>query len=316
MAKIKLWDNTIPSYINILRLAYIFGLILFMIIWHAFWTPDALFIILLIGFILWGQGKQFLLRFTPFILLLLSYDALRGFASIVNKHVHYTFMANFDRFIFGVLPTSWLQQQLYAGHLHWYDFYFYGLYMLHFIVPIIFAIILWKKRVGGYSRFIVGLLILSYGGFITYILYPAAPPWMSAQLGYIEHLHRISSDVWYGIGVHNFPSLYHHFAPNDVAAVPSLHAAYPTLVWLFSYRFFDKKYSIPLLLYPVSIWFGVIYLGEHYVFDVLLGIIYAFISYIVANKLLDIYITRKVSKARRNQKQKPITKKKALTVQK
>jgi hypothetical protein len=265
--------------INWLRLAYfavVAGLVIFL--W-SFWTPDLIFLVLLAGFALWGQAKQFLIKFAPFIILLLSYDSLRGLATYVNHHVHYTFMAQFDERLFGVLPTAWLQQLLYHGQLMWYDFYFYFLYMMHFIAPVAVAILLWKKRPQGYWRFITALLVLSYGAFITYVLYPASPPWMASELGFIQPIHRISSDVWWAMGVHNFPSIYHSFVPNDVAAVPSLHAAYPTLVWLFVYRYFDHRLAWPLLVYPLSVWLGVVYLGEHYFFDVLLGVIYALAAY-------------------------------------
>lgn len=266
--------------ISWVRLLYVVSLATVFIVWRTFWTPDLLFIALFIGFWLWGQGKQFFTQFTPFIALLLSYDGLRSLASYLNSHVHYVFMAHFDQRLFGVLPTAWLQQYLYHGHLQWYDFYFYGLYMVHFIVPLVLAIILWKKRPGGYAQFITALLILSYAGFLTYILYPAAPPWLASQLHLITPIHRISSDVWWAMGIHNFPSLYRHLAPNEVAAVPSLHAAYPTLVWLFTYTYFDKKLAAIFLLYPISVCVGVVYLGEHYVFDVLLGIAYAVVSFV------------------------------------
>lgn len=247
----------------------------------AFWTPDLLFIILLVGFLLWGQAIAFVKKFTPFLVLLLSYEALRGFANHVNNNVHYDMMINWDRSVFGVLPTSWLQSFLYNGQLAWYDFLLYGLYMMHFIVPIALAIWLWKKKPQNYAPFIFSLILLSYAGFITYILYPAAPPWMASNMGLIEPIRRISSDVWAAWGVHDFPTLYDKFAPNPVAAVPSLHAAYPLLMWLFVYRTYSKNKLLiwSFFAYPALIWFGIVYLGEHYVVDVVLGIIYALVSF-------------------------------------
>jgi membrane-associated phospholipid phosphatase len=126
---------------------------------------------------------------------------------------------------------------------------------------------------------------LSFAGFITYVLFPAAPPWMASDHGLIPHIHRISSNVWSVMGVDNFSELYSKFSPNDVAAVPSLHAAYPTLTLLFSAKIFGWRRMWWLAIYPISLWIGVVYLGEHYVTDVLLGIGYAVVAYMVSMRV-------------------------------
>ena len=69
-------------------------------------------------------------------------------------------------------------------------------------------------------------------GFITYVVFPAAPPWLAAQDGYIAptvgrvggrgfawlHLHAVRSIIENGAATSNL-----------VAAVPSLHAGFATL---------------------------------------------------------------------------------------
>jgi hypothetical protein len=184
-------------------------------------------------------------------------------------------MINFDLWLFGgQLPTVTLQQWLYQGTLHWYDYYLYFAYMMHFLVPFILATLIWKYRASRYWQFVAGLLILSYAGFITYIIFPAGPPWMASEMHLIPEITKISTAVWWGWGVHSIPNIYNHFNPNPVAAVPSLHSAYPMIELLFVHKFFGRRASIPFLIYPLSIWFGVVYLGEHYVFDVILGVMY------------------------------------------
>ncbi|MEK7603025.1 MAG: phosphatase PAP2 family protein [Patescibacteria group bacterium] len=280
-----------------IRWSYV-GLSLFLLIrFWAFWTPDLLFIMLLVGFILWGQAVEFIKKFVPFLVLLLSYEALRGFANHVNNNVHFDMMINWDRSVFGQLPTSWLQSFLYLGHLAWYDFFLYGLYMMHFIVPIAIALWFWKKKPKFYSPFLTGLLLMSYAGFVTYIIYPAAPPWMASDMGLIEPIRRISSDVWAAWGVNDFPSLYDKFAPNPVAAVPSLHAAYPLLMWLFIRKAYPKNKWLVwgFFAYPALIWFGIVYLGEHYVIDVVLGIIYAVVAYLLTVKFFNYLDSKNLS---------------------
>ena len=276
-----------------LQMVYLVCLAYILIFWRAIWTPDLLFFMFLMLFALYGQGKEFIINFGPFVILLLVYDSLRSFSPYLDKHIHYLQMPNFDRWVFhGVLPTLWLQQHLYHGHISWYDYYFYALYMCHFVTPLLIAIAIWKWRPQHYNRYVMAFLLMSYAGFVTYILFPAAPPWLASQLGYIPPIHRISAEVWAALGVHNFVAIYNKFSPNEVAAVPSLHAAYPVMMWLFIRRAWGLRWALAFSWYPISMWIGVVYLGEHYVFDVTLGIIYAIAAYVLTNWICDRYAGR------------------------
>lgn len=251
---------------------------------RVFLTPDIIFIFFFISFIFLAQAREFLKRFVPIISLLVVYEFFRGLADWLNGTVNYTPMITFDRWLTGgALPTVWLQEILWNGSVVWYDFYFYFLYMLHFIAPLGFALILWKTRSIYYWKFVLGLITLSFAAFITYLLYPAAPPWMAKELSIIpEDLVRISSHVWYAFGVESFSEFYGKLPANPVAAVPSLHSAYPLLISLFAVKAYGSRKTAWLFIYPISIWIGVVYLGEHYVVDVILGALYAYAAYRLA----------------------------------
>jgi PAP2 superfamily len=263
----------------LLRALVVAILLYVFIVKRIFWTPDTLFIAFAILFVVFGQAKAFVIRFLPFMSLLVIYDSFRGLADNLNKSVHFTPMITADKWPFhGTLPTTWLQQHLWHGHVLWYDFYFYFLYTIHFVMPVALAILIWKKRDEVYWPFVVALVGLSFMAFVTYIVFPAAPPWMAAEHGLIG-VHHISSEIWAVMGVENFSEVYSKLSPNEVAAVPSLHAAYPTLFILFLAKLFGWRKMWWVALYPLSLWFGVVYLGEHYVIDVLLGILYAVLAY-------------------------------------
>lgn len=242
-------------------------------------TPDKLLVFMTFVSMSFGQARELLKRFVPFVSLLLVYESFRGIAHQLNSNVHYLWMPHADRSIFGVLPTAWLQHYWWHGQVQWYDFAFYIFYMLHFVFPIALALIVWKLRDHFYWQYISSYIALSFAGFATYLLYPAAPPWMASDKGLIEPITRVSSSVWYALGIHDFPSLYNKIAPNPVAAVPSLHAAYATLFVLFAYRLFGKRWAALAMIYPVMIWLGTVYQGEHYAVDAMLGIIYAVASF-------------------------------------
>lgn len=280
--KLLTWQNGVRAVVLIAAAALLVGE-------RTFWTPDTLFVALLVIFAVFGQARPFLLRFAPLVILLLAYEGFRSIVPHLNTNVHFWEMIRFDEWLgAGRLPTAWLQQHMWHGSLRWYDFYFYFLYTIHFLMPIALGVLIWKKfgdRM--YWQFMLALLLLSYAAFITYLLFPAAPPWMASELGYIEKIRRISSDIWWAMGIKDFSSFYANLSPNPVAAVPSLHSAYPTLFALFINRLYGLKKTWWVWAYPASLWLGVVYLGEHYVIDVILGFLYAVLAYVAANAFFE-----------------------------
>jgi membrane-associated phospholipid phosphatase len=41
-----------------------------------------------------------------------------------------------------------------------------------------------------------------------------------------------------------------------------------------------------VLIFPIGVWFSAVYLGEHYVVDVLGGIAYAVVAFVAVEKIL------------------------------
>jgi membrane-associated phospholipid phosphatase len=275
---------------NIYKIIGIIGTIAWLIVYikNPYWpTPDRLLVLLIFVFMIFARGWQLFKRLAPFIALLLVYESFRGLADSLNTHVNYGFMPAADKLLFfGHLPTAWLQQHFWNGTVQWYDFFFYIFYMLHFVLPIALALVIWKLRDKYYWRYITSYVLLSFSGFITYALFPAAPPWMASAKGVIEPISRISSSVWYSLGIKDFPSVYNKISPNAVAAMPSLHAAYSTLFAIFVFRLFGRKWGALSLVYPMAIYIGTVFQGEHYAIDIIAGAIFAFGAYFVTPPLL------------------------------
>lgn len=231
----------------------------------------------------YGQAKELLKRFVPFVALLLIYESFRGLVPHLNTRVNYLWMPAMDKRIFwGHLPTANLQQWWWHGHVAWYDFVFYGAYTLHFVLPFALAALIWKTRDSYYWRYVTSYVIVSFMGFVTFLLFPAAPPWMASEQHLIQPITRVSSAVWSAFGIHDFPSVYNKISPNPVAAVPSLHAAYSFLFALWITRLYKTKWRFLAWLYPILIWVGTVYLGEHYAIDAILGVLFAAVSYFLA----------------------------------
>lgn len=243
-------------------------------------TPDKIIVFLTFVFMIFNQAKEMLKRLLPFVVLLLVYESFRGLVPHINHRVNYLWMPWADRVMFGgTLPTTTLQNWLWHGSAQWYDFMFYGFYMLHFILPISLAILIWKTRVQYYWQFIATYLSVSFAGFLTFLAFPAAPPWLAAEKGLIEPITRVSTNIFFSLGVQDFPSVYNKISPNPVAAVPSLHAAYATLLVIFVYKLYGWKWTLLAAVYPFMIYLGTTYMGEHYFVDELIGALYAVVGY-------------------------------------
>lgn len=226
---------------------------------------------------------QALLDWMPLLAALLLYDYTRGIADTLGMPVRVAELVDFDSWLFGgTVPTVWLQEHLYTpGQTHWYDIVVGVVYMSHFVVPWVLAaaFYIWSRE--RWWKYIRMVLALSYAGLATYILIPAAPPWYAASTGVIgDTVVRNAAAGWWDSPLADWLGL--QFAAvwfdrqtagaNDVAALPSLHAAFAMLIAVALWpvvRHWAPR--LILALFPLAMGFTLVYGGEHYVLDVLLG---------------------------------------------
>jgi membrane-associated phospholipid phosphatase len=247
-------------------------------LWQAMW--------ILIGIAVAMLGRsvfdylRVLRDWALFFAALLLYDHTRGVADSLGMPLHVTELAAADEAIFaGTLPTVWLQQQFYRpGEIYWYDLATSLVYVSHFFVlPTIGAVIYLRSRHhwDGYACRTLGL---SFAGLLTYIILPAAPPWWAAKAGDIDDVDRLSSRGWEAVGLQRAGAALEaaQAGVNHVAALPSLHAAFSLLAVLLLWQRVRKiTLRVALVLYPLAMAAALVYGGEHYVVDVLLGWMYA-----------------------------------------
>lgn len=284
----------------IIPVVYILAVSIYMI-WHRAWlSPDQFFAFAILATLVIGRIKQFLQDWVPVLLLLFSYEYLRGVIPMLAVQPHIFPMIHADTFLFGFIPTIKLQSALFhPGVNHWYDYVAVTLYISHFIVPMLVAFLFWLFDRKHFKSFTTAFLILSYLAFFTYIIFPAMPPWMASSQGYLPPLDKIMDQVL-GSFAHpiSVPSIYQFFGADLVAAMPSLHAAYPWLIFLFVFKKF-RYWAFLTLPYVFGVWFAVVYLGEHYAIDVIFGILYSsivffFVSYIDKRRLKKTIISEPV----------------------
>ena len=265
-------------------------------------TPDVVAVSFGLVALLLGRGKLFLRDWIPFLALFFAYELMRGYADRFGLPIHVTDVISIEKIIgLGGLPTVWLQGMLHQGGLASQDnlaTISEGFYFLHFPLPLAigFLLLLHQRRI--YYDYVAALIVLSMAAFATYLLLPVAPPWWAAQpppdahtgaavAPYITGVLRLSHTgfeglkSFFGFGDYffSYTSVY-GISPNDVAAFPSLHAAYPFLAFLFARRAFGRTGWL-MLAYCACVWFAIVYLGEHWVFDIVGGVVYASTAYFV-----------------------------------
>lgn len=253
------------------------GILAFVYILNGIFPSIEFLLALCIAALIWkAQYRNLLFDLLPFFILLLTYQSLRNFAdNLTNTQIHVTDLIRAEKFLFaGTIPAWFLQSKLLNTPIEsWISFIANTLYMSHFVIPVIAAITLWYKKHSIYWGFVIGLLVLSYLGFITYVIFPAAPPWWATKYGYLN-------DQPVTLAPYFHPELAEVEGPNPVAAMPSLHMAYPTFIALYLLFAFDKKPKWIFLL-PIGVGFSTIYLGHHYVIDLIAGVIYATIIFTI-----------------------------------
>lgn len=249
-------------------------------------APDRYAFIILFASLLVRKTRAFILDWLPFLFILISYDFLRGFADNLGTRAHTKELIDLEITLFGSIPTIELQKVFFnQNNIRWYDYVATIFYFLHFALAESFAFMLWIYSRSYFRQFITGLLLLSYAGWLTYIIYPATPPWLASKQGVLPEVLKVMDITSRNFPTKiDFPTIYHKFNPNPVAAIPSMHAAYPLLVLLFALKFFGKK-ALFFVPYVFGVWFSIVYLGEHYVIDVIIGALYAIGFYIIANGL-------------------------------
>lgn len=78
--------------------------------------------------------------------------------------------------------------------------------------------------------------------------------------------------------------VYGRLNPNQVAAFPSLHAAYPVLAAVYAWRRY-RALAVFLVVWAAGVWFSIVYLGEHYVVDALMGLVYVAVATVIVERV-------------------------------
>jgi hypothetical protein len=202
-----------------------------------------------------------------------------------NTLIHVTDIIRYERLIVHSIPTLTLQAWLLTpGHYHWYDALTVVFYFIAISFPYWFGLLLYfHKRTQVIQHFLIGFVILNSMAFVTYLLYPAAPPWLASDQGMLPHVNRILLDFFDSIGLPFVRLSYVAVNQHPTAAVPSLHMAFMILPAPYLASVYKRKGVIISTFMILLMLFTILYLGEHYLFDALLGMVYAMTAFAFSN---------------------------------
>ncbi len=243
-------------------------------------------------FLLHPKTAWFAYLALPFLAVGIAYDHLRLVIGLRGEiHVADLYQAELAWFGVTVDGVKQILPEYFRNHPVVFLDFICGLAYLAYLAEVIgLAVWLFIKDQPRLSHFAWGFLALNLLGMITYVLWPAAPPWYVEQygLGPADLTAKPSAagaarfDELLGIQV--FAGFYSRNA-NVFGAMPSLHCAYPTLavatVWAYGWR-----WRGPTLAFLGLVAFSAVYLRHHYLWDVVFGVLYGVATHFLVRTLL------------------------------
>ncbi len=210
----------------------------------------------------------------------LAYQVVRGLVNgndVAKASWNATKVIDFERTLHVFIEPS---IQGWALNKHWLmDIADWTYLNAHYVVTFgALAFIYLRRNESFYflrNMFMIAMAIALVG----YALYPTAPPRLMPEWGFTDAIQQFT-----GITAEKGPS---SALLNLYAAIPSVHVCFALMIgWPMSKLVEPRPARIAWRVYPVFISFVVIATGNHYLTDVVLGVLTAGVSALLADKLL------------------------------
>jgi hypothetical protein len=255
------------------------------------WEFLALLVVIPVLAFIGPRTRKLYVGLYPFAIVATVYDAMRFVknAGISADRIHVCDLRAHELALFGIGSGAnrvTLQDYFLVHHSNFADLYCAIPYGTFIFVAVFFAVFLYAKSFIALQRYGWTFLVMNILAFLTYHIYPAAPPWyyhlthscvadLSTHASEGTHLANVDRLI----GFRYFWGFYGR--SSDVfGAVPSLHVAYPLLILIEGWPLFGPIGRGLAIMFAMSMCFAAIYLDHHYVIDVLLGLTYATTVYL------------------------------------
>jgi len=170
----------------------------------------------------------------------------------------------------GQIPTIRLQRALARNGVGRHDTALSWLHWSWFLVPHGTVVYVLIRRPEQFQR-AAGMIAATFdAGVLTYWLVPTAPPWWAGQNGYLPPVRRIMVEAGTEFWGEFWQRLYDSLGRNPFAAMPSLHFG-TSVMAAHVLGEVGTKEAIAGWTYTLALGFALVYLGEHYVTDLVAG---------------------------------------------
>ena len=223
----------------------------------------------------------------PFVAFEISYDWMRLYPNYKVNPIDIQGIYEAEKALFGIATENGtlIPGEYFNLHNSWIADLLAGIFYLCWVPgPMAFGIYLFfKGERHFYLRFALGFLFTNFVGFAGYYIHPAAPPWYAINFGFEPDFNTPGNVAGLGrfddlIGFPVFGSIYVNNS-NIFAAIPSLHSAYMLIATIYAVMSRQSKGLILCCcIVTLGIWCTAVYSCHHYVIDVLLGILTAFVG--------------------------------------
>lgn len=223
-----------------------------------------------------ARTRAFLYMVAPILLYVVLYDLVRYIPHDWRSRIDVECLYRADEFIFrGTLPHQWLGY----AHTTWKDILAAIPYNCHFLTPLLFGVVMWRLDRSVLRSFCWSFAFMNIAALMTQQLFPTAAPWYYQLYGFFSASHAMPGNpaglarVDALLGFSYFTDMYRQ-STVVFGALPSMHAAWPALAALWSWRVSHLWCGL-WVAWALWMWWAAVYLQHHYVVDLLAGLVFA-----------------------------------------
>jgi inositol phosphorylceramide synthase catalytic subunit len=237
------------------------------------------------------RGRRLFADWAPLFLTWIAYDRLRWVQPLLLPRVWVSAPYEVERALFGWAAggeapahaaSRWLDAASISAPGFALSALLQAIYFSHVVAyPLLFLTWWLRGRSRGRDRerfatHVWAFALLNALGFVGYVLLPVAPPWWVSLYGTAQPSQELAASAPLAEAIHGaLTQRTIATAPNWFAAFPSLHGAYPVLLFILAWPGRNRTWLAGIALYGSLMWASTVVLNLHYVVDLVAGALLA-----------------------------------------